>query len=71
MVVFHYLFQNQTFAPELLNEESKRHRVYLRGRQEGTGRVNYYVIRSRKGCKRRKEIAEACGITERIQGMRL
>lgn len=45
MVIFHYLFQNQTFAPERISEESsKGHRAYLCGRKEGIGRMNYYVV---------------------------
>lgn len=52
-------------------KSSKRHRVYLYGMKEGIGRMNYYVIRSVKGCKRRKEIKAAHGIRERLQGMEL
>lgn len=50
-------------------KSSKRHRVYLHGKKEGIRRMNYYVIRSVKGCKRRKEIEAARGIRERLQGM--
>lgn len=45
--------------------------MYLYGKKEGIGRMNYYVIRSVKGCKRRKEIEAAHGIRERLQGMAL
>lgn len=72
MVIFHHLFQNQTFAPELINaESSKRHKVYLCGRKKGIGKLNYYVVRSIRRYNRRKEIEEACRIRERIQGMGL
>lgn len=41
--------------------------MYLYGRKKGIGRMNYYVIRSVSGCKRRKEIEAAHGIRERLQ----
>lgn len=55
-----------------MNEKSSKiHRVYLYGKKEGIMRMNYYVIRSVKGCKKRKEIEAARGIRERLQGMEL
>lgn len=37
--------------------------MYLCGRKEGVGRMNYYVI-SMRGCKKRKEIEEAYRVRE-------